>query len=694
MGSFLQQLVQDIETYRLDRYSDVWPVIAKIRSGRMSEDEARRCLIGLQPLIEKQRRFPNVLPPPPEAEDLFADGPVEVELGTTENGLRWGISPLRQVVHMLVTGATGFAKTAFVRRLVQGVCELSQRTGCRIVLVLWDPKCDCVDLPQLCGGQWLMLNAPDTLRFSLQRPRHVDPDCWINVICSTLAHRTNMIASRIGVTRIVRWLYRAFRRRGGTIELWPSLRNVLEVIQISPWHMWFERSEYAATATTTLTDAVENSKGMLDCHRGFDVNDAIEKGINVSIGLSELSLPWLKLWLPETVGNQIYYERLSEHHKVDNTEVVFGVDESDEFLSAGHDASSPLGLGSFGKFFKQFRELGVRCVVVASVIKNLSAFVTANVGDYVMHRQADPESIVAARRTLMTPPRGDEMLAKLGRGQCIVRQAMSGFADPFLSTSDYVAPYRGGRPQYDSHPFIPSQSLNEMPEILADLQALIARHKADRGRKAKQDKPWLPDAAYKLLNCAAENPWIPVGRLWELMADGFSWDAKKAAVKTLKDLGFACFESPRIGRTRKYLIQLQPEGWEHLGKRAPEIRGRGGVTHRHLAYWVAGWLMKHGRKAIIEWPVPPRCSHHVDVASPVADNRFEAFEIVVGCDENIADAVRATLIDSDVVATVSIVVLEKKRIAEVRGMIEADSDLRALGDRIRYELAESFVPEV
>lgn len=119
MGSCLQQLVRDIETYHLDRFRDVWPVIAKIRCGRMSEDEARRCLIGLQPLIQQQIDLPNLLHPPPDAEQLAELGKPDFEFLTLENELRTGLKITDRPRHVACFGDTGSGKTTCIRQIIK-----------------------------------------------------------------------------------------------------------------------------------------------------------------------------------------------------------------------------------------------------------------------------------------------------------------------------------------------------------------------------------------------------------------------------------------------------------------------------------------------------------------------------------------------------------------------------------------------
>lgn len=125
MGRFTRQLHDVIRQYHLDRFPEVAAILWLILYGRISEFQAKAYLLWLRPRIEQQIACPNLLHPPPDEQQLNANGPPDIELGQLENGLRFGVRIKDRPRHMLFAGATGSGKTTGIRKLIMMIDGLN-----------------------------------------------------------------------------------------------------------------------------------------------------------------------------------------------------------------------------------------------------------------------------------------------------------------------------------------------------------------------------------------------------------------------------------------------------------------------------------------------------------------------------------------------------------------------------------------
>ena len=123
MGSYCHQLVHVIEKLRLDRFPEGQWVMQQIQCRPVSEDEARRYLIWLTPLINQQLQNPNLLEPPPDAQTMYAEGYPNVTVGEIESGLRFGFRLEDGPRSVFIAGDTGSGKTTLIRRIITMIEE-------------------------------------------------------------------------------------------------------------------------------------------------------------------------------------------------------------------------------------------------------------------------------------------------------------------------------------------------------------------------------------------------------------------------------------------------------------------------------------------------------------------------------------------------------------------------------------------
>ena len=127
--SNVELLHRYIVELNLDNTSDqVAGLRLAIETGRMSELQAKAWLHALEPAIQHAQDFPDVTHRLPDNEELYADGEPDVEIGTLENGLRFGIRFLDRPRHILISGSTGSAKSSCVRHLIMEIDQLCNRS--------------------------------------------------------------------------------------------------------------------------------------------------------------------------------------------------------------------------------------------------------------------------------------------------------------------------------------------------------------------------------------------------------------------------------------------------------------------------------------------------------------------------------------------------------------------------------------
>ena len=682
MSDYRRQLHILFDTYNLWRYEeDLGHIIWKLRSGTLTEAEARRFLWHVQPYVEEQEKFFNVLGPPPLAERLYADGPPDVTFASTENGLRIGLNLQKEVRGMLVAGAPSTGKTVFLRNLVIQVCLLCASLGLNIVIVVIDPKRDFADIAGLAGGRWVRLEAVGNTHYGWQPAEGVPTDPWVSDLCQVLAARFGFISARVGLAKLIRFAVYALNKDNPGPLLLPDPRLLHGLLGASPWSLWFEKREYYGTAMTMVTDLMDNSGPAVECFRGVDISALIASGTNIVVGMDGLTHAASRAHRFDLVVRHILMSRMYAGRKVDGTKILFVVEEADEFVSRRNDAVFPFDMSPIGQLFTQGREFGIRPIVSVHLLNQISPAVLDNAPDKVIFNQANPESVAEARRTLMLPAGGgDQMISSLRSGMALVRQGLSGLSEAILAKMDYVAPDRSGSVAGESHAFIPSLPLSELPDLKKALDRLIAAFKSKRREQDRQYVEQLSPEARALLYQASLKPYWPVVRLYDARPSSSFLGRLR---EELEASNYAQFAEVRVGRKNLLLIEL-------LGKPPAPLRGRGFLPHRTFANWVGLVGEKRGHEALCEWVVAD--NHPVDCMWRV-DGGFHVFEVVVDCSSNLVASLQRCLSNPQVTRA-SVVAPRKNQLAELKAMVDASPALAPPLDRVLFETVDHFEKEL
>ncbi len=686
MGRYLQQLVAAIEEYRLDHFAEGRTVVAILQSRQVTEPEARRYLVWLHPRIEQQIRFPNYLEPPPDEEELYADGRPDVEIGTTENGLRCGLMLRDRPRNILLMGDAGFGKTTTIRRIILGIDAI--RSWLPVSVIVFDKKGgDYVDIPARCGDHWLNLSIHKGMRAGFNGPQ-MPPNVWINKICRLFAARMGLKAGEISMANMMRWLLGVLNKPGAEPLLWPSAGLLLEVAKAAPLTLWATKSQYEQSLIQSLEGFTHAGGPLVATRNGLDlIRDVVNQRRSVVLDCSAMDPTELRLFFIDTLFSAVIDNKIFHHEKIDRTGVVFVLDDADAEI--GHQAAAAFtdGVSPIVKTLTEGREFGVMAILGGRWMGNVHPMILNSVQYHIVFRMPHQRSVTEAGRTLSLPPRAYGMVPVLPTGQALVRQAI-GWPHTMLVTLDKLDPHRGGRPEYDSHPFVPDKRLHELPEVQQALEARIAEHRRGQRRRANQEALGLSPEARDLLFKASLKPYWPVARLYEKRP---SPTTVKRIREELETGGYAAFEEPRVGSKNLLLIEVREAGWQLLGKPPVALRGRGSITHKHFANWIRMVGEKRGHEAVCEWVVPST-QHPTDCAWHLGNQR-EAFEVIVDCAANVAAHVKACFAGSEV-TKLTIISPRKDKLAELRAGIMSERELVPFIERMSFEPISLYEKEL
>ena len=256
---------------------------------------------------------------------------------------------------------------------------------------------------------------------------------------------------------------------------------------------------------------------------------------------------------------------------------------------------------------------------------------------------------------------------------------------------DYVAPARDIGPiEYARHPYVPAISLAEAPPVLAALDAAVEEHTRTTERQRRTKKADSDDRSIKLLRLAAENPYVPVVRLFEMLGH-IRFEAQKAIRTALEDAGLAAFEEPRIGRFNMLLTEVTDKGYRTLGLPVPPgNKGRGKISHRHFAHWIKFHFANMGYRVVLEWVVPGT-NHPADVAVQL-ENGWHVFEICVTASANVLSHIEACFESPGLVRRVTVIAGTRKQLKELEKSIQAEWLFAIHADQVDFDVIENYLP--
>ena len=660
----------------------------------LSDDTARGYLLQIEDLVQDAIDHPRPLHRPPSRDELYANGPPDIEVGTLVHapdvrfGLRFRDSPRG----VLITGNSGSGKTTLERVIITEADKFSySHPDEHVSMIMLPTKGDVTDLhgKLKCPCTLLSVHDPGT-RLSIGAPIGMPANPWINIVTTIFCACAGMIAAWTCLANMIRWLLAALNPEKREPLTWPSLQLLLDVAIAAPLWLWAAKPDYEKTLIGKLEGAIP-ATDVFDCFAGFDVErDVVRPRRHLIFEMPNVMPAWVRRFIQYLLIAQVLYGRIHRHQKMDGTQVMFVLDEMDQDATLEADSRFEDNMSTLAQVIRQGREYGIMPVVGMSRLSHASPYVRVDSVYQFLFNQSDYYSVRAARETVNLSPAADQMFPGLPRGICIAREAQGPWSRPMEVKVDHIAPGRGGRPEsYDTHPQIPAKRLDELPDVQRALDSLVASRRKASLRHARTERAQLSAEAHKLLDAAARHPWAPAATLWKSLGKVPPQAKQRQVRKELAAWKLAESELPRIGQTQVLLYSITEAGWDILPLERPKHQGGGSITHQHVSHWIAQCGAADGHAAQIEW-APPGCDHRADCALEVAPGVFDVFEVVVTSTENVLAHLTA-LEPCEAIRRITVVCLEKQKSKALCGQLTGAPVMWRLGDRLGWDAADTYL---
>jgi hypothetical protein len=692
-SAYVNELLQTIEAYRLgDRHPEqVGKILFMHRHGMLSDTMAQGYLLQIGGWIQEQESRPNLLARAPAFEELYPHDPPDIIIGDLEEAedVPLGLS-LTGNMNCIFAGRAGSGKTTGLRSLIHAICKHNRDNPGRFVsIIVWDRKGgDYADSPQL-GPEWMHLGL-DTLRIGLDSPEGVPPNIWVNAISTVFSARAGLITSAVCLANMMRFLLGAMNPApsGGPL-LWPSLGQLLELAKAVPLNVFAEKAAYEQSLSQMVLGATHAGGPLFETSGGLNIErEIVRLGRCAVLDVCGLGPPWVRAFASDVLNLQLLLGRQWRYERRSTINTVMVTDEADTDTDRKSEAAFA-DLSPHSYLLKQGREYGVAAALGISAVGPTGRQILTNASHYFFFSMSDAESLHEARQTLLLPPHAEGILPALEPGECLYR-GPGPWPHAMLAKLHAVPSSRVCRPsRYDSHPFIPAQKLSELPPVQQALKQLLDEHDRTQLRQARRKQATLPKNARDLLDLASLCAYFPVTRLWTKIGV-LSAAAQAKAKQELATRGLASFKDTRVSKRTLSLIWIEAKGWQLLGKPPLRRTGRGGIEHCHFCNWLKMWANEQGYKAHTEWPVPGT-SHPADCAYEL-NGEWHAFEVVCESD-NLIGHLEACFLQSQSVATVTIIAGQKGLLKDLQAQVSLEQSLQPFASRIKFDVIENFLPE-
>jgi len=332
-------------------------------------------------------------------------------------------------------------------------------------------------------------------------------------------------------------------------------------------------------------------------------------------------------------------------------------------------------------------------------------FISSNAGTMVILQQADYDSLMEASKNLLEP-NSKTLLQSFGRGQAVFRESFGAVPYGMLMTTEHVKPSDKNRPKhFDSHPFTPPRTINQIPEMQEAVNRMRKREENTAKKKAakknttkentakdgKRSESKLSKEARKFLDYVSLHEFEPVYYLFKRM--NISSPGKQLSIiKELEKKELIESVQFRSSSSPVRLVHLTEQGWLFLNKESEFKPLRGGIVHTHGCRWIQFWGQKNGYDiAECEWQIPGT-EGFCDVALK-KEGKIYAYEVVVDS-RNILKHVRDCLIVSKSVHVMTVVTRLKSEWKKIQTMILSDPELAFSISRIEFELIDTYMKGV
>lgn len=660
---------------------------ALAEAGRLSE---AMCQFHVQRLLLSPPRHTGGLRQAPTLAEWRSGVKVEAPVGTlvAVDGAEFGACLSDRVEHWGFCGCSGAGKTVGLRSL--GINVAQSRAGPHgrpVVLLVIEIKRDYADFVERLGLPCVRFRNVDNLAWwGVQAPAGVPPVDWATELSLILAARCGLKHATTSIARMLTWLVQRLNPDPQVAQLWPDPQLLCDVAVAAPPEVFAAKDTYERSAIQVLDGIAHTLGAFARTFRGLDLEEQFARGISVVLDLSTLAPPaqWVVI---DVLLSQLLVGRLARDQKCDRTEVLVLLDESDELVTDHAHSAFPNGQSPLLRILRRGREYGVMAALGINDLAGTSEALLNNVQNLVVLKQNAPACITAATRALILDRDAVTLLRTLKQGEAILR--LASWDEPVLAQVTFVPPHRGSTatPAPDI-PVVPAQRLAELPAVAEALRQAPAPL-----RRAKWDATETPEKllayVHDVIADWVRKPGKPLARIWETLK--IDQPARQKAIRKAMAPAFAELRDERFGSIKSAILRPNDRGYALVGRRPPEGQGCGEMVHQHGVYWARDWALQQGYEARLEWRVPGT-RHPADLGYWV-DGKWHVIEVVVTSFDNLADAVRASLLVSDVVASVTIVTRLKKEHERVRRILSA-ADLAAVVRRVQLSTFDFYLRAV
>jgi hypothetical protein len=682
------QLITLIDSYQPGpRDKALLALRALAAQGRLSE---AMCQFHFRRLLLEPPRCVGSLAQPPTLQEWRSAVKVEAPVGVLAEVDRaeFGVRLSDRVEHWGFCGGTGAGKTVGLRRLGLSVATTAKaRPDQRVVLLVIEIKRDYADFISILGLPCVRVRNVDSMAwFGTQAPAGVSSRDWAMELAVILAARCGLKHATTSVARMLTWLVEHLNRESGGDALWPDLQLLCDVAVAAPPFLFAGKDDYERSAIQILDGLAHALGPFARSFRGIDLEQFFSEGTSVVVDLSTLGPPaqWVVI---DVLLSQLVVGRLARDQKCDRAEILVLLDESDELVTESANATFPGKQSPLLRLVRRGREYGILAALGINDLAGASEALLNNIKNLVVLNQDAPACIAMAARALMLDRAAAGILSALEPGEAVMR--LAGWRFPLLGRVTLVPPHRGSTatpaPEFSA---VPAKRLAELPELEEALAQ--ATGELRRGRKVAVDAPdKIVAQVHDVIADWVLRPGKPLVRIWETLK--INQPGKQEAIRKALAPEFADVRDERFSSTKVAILQPTDAGYALVGRRSPDGQGNGDTVHRNGAWWVRDWSLQQQYAAHLEWPVPG--THHRGDVGVCINGKWHVFEIAVTCFDNLADAVRASLVVSNAVESVTIVTTLKSEHARVRRVL-ATPDLGGVMDRVHLSTFDYYLREV
>jgi hypothetical protein len=514
------------------------------------------------------------------------------------------------------------------------------------------------------------------------------PETWINIISSIFCARAGLKFAWTTLANAIRTLLVLLNPSPEGKLDWPTFQNILDFLNAVPETAFATKPEYVRSLKQALQAVCLSSAKTFSASQGFDVEDIIRKRQSAVIAIPNMEPGWVRQLCKDIIISKALKGKIERSEQSDCVDTFFFVEEADADIDAESEKLFSDSMSPLSEYFKKGRAFGLGAAVSVSSLLQVSRIIKENATVHCSFRPSDPRAAIEAAETLMLPPYGELTLGHLKKGECLLRQ-IGPWHHAMKVKVDHMPFPKTCIRDYDSHPYKPAKQIFQIPQVreyIGKIRAAKTKPKKDQKAKSNPHR----ELAIDLLKLSAENPFVPVNRLFKSLGN-HHYKVQQTVRELIENEGWAKFEYPRISRSNIALIELTEQGYQSINHPIPkQRRGRGGIAHRHYAHWLLIHFEKSGHKAQLELVIPGT-NHPVD-AGVWMENKLNVFEICVTAFDNVLSHIEAAL-SSDEVECLTFITSTMGELKKVKKQLKSKLILMKYANKIKFDVIANYMPK-